>query len=64
MRRKGVHPKVISAILGHSKVSLAMDTYDHTDLNDFRQPLAAVAGELLSTVTKSGSEICEGLILK
>ena len=53
MRRKGVHPKVISGILGHSKVALAMDTYDHTDVEDFRQPLAVVAGELLSSVTKS-----------
>ena len=55
MRRKGVHPKVISGILGHAKVSLAMDTYDHTDVEDFRQPLAVVAGELLSNVTKSAS---------
>jgi integrase len=52
MRRKGVHPKVISGILGHAKVSLAMDTYDHVDVEDFRQPLAVVAGELLSCVTK------------
>jgi len=28
MRRNGVHPKVISSILGHAKVNLAMDTYD------------------------------------
>jgi integrase len=55
MRRNGVHPKVISGILGHAKVSLAMDTYDHTDVDDFRQPLAVVAGGLLSSVTKSAS---------
>lgn len=53
MRRKGVHPKVISGILGHAKVSLAMDVYDHADVEDFREPLTVVAGELLSSVTKS-----------
>ena len=55
MRRKGVPPKVISGILGHAKVSLAMDTYDHVDVEDFRQPMAVVAAELLSSVTKSAS---------
>jgi integrase len=52
MRRSGVHPKVISGILGHSGVELAMNTYDHTDVEDFRQPLEHVAGELLRNVTK------------
>ena len=52
MRRSGVHPKVISGILGHSGVQLAMNTYDHTDVGDFRQPLEHVAGELLRNVTK------------
>jgi len=46
---------VISGILGHAKVSLAMDTYDHADVEDFRQPMAVVAGDLLSSVTKSPS---------
>lgn len=53
MRRNGVHPKVISGILGHAKVSLAMNVYDHADAVDFRQPMASVAEELLSSVTKS-----------
>ncbi len=52
MRRSGVHPKVISGILGHSGVALAMETYDHADAEDFRQPLEQVAGELLRNVTK------------
>ena len=46
---------MISGILGHAKVSLAMDTYDHADVEDFRQPMAVVAGDLLSSVTKSPS---------
>ena len=55
MRRNGVHAKVISGILGHSKVSLALDIYDHADVEDFRRPMEVVAGELLSSVTKSAS---------
>jgi len=53
MRRNGVHPKVISSILGHSRVNLAMDTYDRTTTDDLRQPLAQVAGTLLPSVTKN-----------
>jgi integrase len=52
MRRSGVHPKVISGILGHARVALAMNVYDHADVGDFQQPLATVAGELLRNVTK------------
>ncbi len=55
MRRNGVHPKVISGILGHSKVDLAMNTYDHADVEDFRQPLAFVGRELLRNVTKNAA---------
>jgi len=55
MRRNGVHPKVISGILGHAKVALAMDVYDHANVEDFRQPLSFVAGELLRNVTKNAA---------
>lgn len=48
LRRAGVHPKVISDILGHSKVNLAMDTYDRTDVSDTRAPLAKISRELLA----------------
>jgi integrase len=54
MRRSGVHPKVISGILGHRGVTLAMNTYDHLEAEDFRLPLQHVSGELLLNVTKSG----------
>jgi len=47
LRRSGVHPKVVSDILGHKKVNLAMDVYDRTDVQDFVQPLALVVNELL-----------------
>jgi len=55
MRRNGVHPKVISGILGHAKVALAMDVYDHANVEDFRQPLSFIAGELLRNVTKNAA---------
>jgi integrase len=45
--RSGVHPKVVSDILGHKKVNLAMDVYDRTDVEDFVKPLALVFNELL-----------------
>jgi integrase len=53
MRRNGVHPKVVSGILGHAKVALAMDVYDHANVEDFRQPLAFVSDELLRNVMKN-----------
>jgi integrase len=55
MRRGGVHPRVISDILGHADVQIAMNVYDHTEVEDFRAPLAEVASQLLRDVTKSSS---------
>ena len=54
LRRSGVHPKVVSDILGHKKVNLAMDVHDRTDVHDFTQPLAAIAADLVATGIKSG----------
>jgi integrase len=54
LRRDGVHPKVVSDILGHSRVNLAMDVYDRTDVQDFNQPLAAIAADLVANGIKSG----------
>jgi integrase len=52
LRRNKQHPKVISDILGHSKVNLAMDVYDRTDLQDVSTALATVS-QLLPNVAKS-----------
>jgi len=38
-RREGTHPKVLSAMLGHSRVQLAMDVYDHVNVEELRAPL-------------------------
>jgi integrase len=55
LRRSGVHPKVVSDILGHKKVNLAMDVYDRTDMQDFVQPLALVVNELFPSCSPAGS---------
>jgi site-specific recombinase XerC len=48
LRRNGTHPKVISDLLGHKKVNLAMDVYDRSNLQDFEQALrSTVAGSQL-----------------
>ena len=39
LRQDGVHPKLVSAILGHSKVNLAMDVYDRATVDELRGPL-------------------------
>jgi hypothetical protein len=36
-----------SGILGHAKVALAMDVYEHANVGDFRQPLSFIADGLL-----------------
>jgi integrase len=55
LRRNGTHPKVVSDILGHKKVNLAMDVYDRTDVSDLVGPLTDVASELVSNGINSGS---------
>ena len=52
MRRNGTHPKVISNLLGHKKVNLAMDVYDRSNLKDFEQALGSVGNQLLPVVTQ------------
>ena len=39
--------KVVSDILGHERVNLAMDTYDRTEVEDFVQPLTLIASQLV-----------------
>jgi integrase len=37
LRRQGVHPKLVSAALGHSKVQLALELYDHVSASDLEK---------------------------
>ncbi len=55
MRRNKVHPKVISETLGHVKVPFAPEIYDHASVEEMREPLAAIASQLLPTVTNDES---------
>jgi site-specific recombinase XerD len=38
-RRQGTYPKVVAAVLGHSKVNLATEVYDHTERSDLEPAL-------------------------
>jgi integrase len=55
LRRSGVHPKVVSDILGRKRVNLAIDTYDRTDVEDFMQPLSLVVNELCPSCSPAGT---------
>jgi hypothetical protein len=46
---------VLSDILGHKKVNLAMDVYDRTDVGDFVQPLSLVVNELCPSCSPAGA---------
>ena len=56
--------KVISGILGHAKVSLAMDTFDHAAVEDFGQPLAVVAWSCYQVLPNPLHQLNRMLILK
>lgn len=53
LRRQGTHPKVVAAVLGHSKVNLAMDVYDHVDQSDLEPALQGLAVGLVPDGTQS-----------
>jgi integrase len=53
MRSAGIHPVLISAILGHSKVDLAMNVYDRASVDELKQPLTYMGNELYRSVPKS-----------
>jgi integrase len=49
MRKDGRHPRVIADILGHSKVDLAMNTYDRSDTNDVGMALLGRKANLVTS---------------
>jgi hypothetical protein len=55
MRRAGVHPVVVSAIVGHKSVELAPEVYDRANMDEKRQALGLVGKQLLPNVLPSGS---------
>lgn len=46
LRRQGAHPKIVSSILGHSRVQLALDTYDLASTAELAAPLEGIGREL------------------
>jgi integrase len=50
MRRGGVHPVVVSAVVGHKSVELAPEVYDRADQNEIRAALGVVGKQLLPNV--------------
>lgn len=46
VRRDGVHPKLISGVLGRSRVNLAREIYDHSEAEEFRLPIERLNGQL------------------
>jgi hypothetical protein len=53
MRRKSVHPVVLSAVVGHKSFELAPEVYDRTDQNEIRAALSVVGKQLLPSVLPS-----------
>jgi len=51
-RQEGTHPKLVSSLLGHSNVHLAMDVYDHVEIGELVTPIESVSAQLLRDVAK------------
>ena len=62
--RSGVDPKVVSEILGRSDVKITLDIYDHPNIENFRDPLDHIAGQLLPDVTQMASVTSPDVDLK
>ena len=55
MRRGGVYPVVISAVVGHKRVELAPEVYDRATIDEKRQALGVVGKQLLPIGINSSS---------
>ncbi len=51
--KQGIHPKVVSEMLGHSSVNITLDTYSHV-LPDMQDVAAAKIDELLRKAIRHG----------
>jgi integrase len=54
MRKAGVHPVVISGVVGHKSVELAPQVYDRADRDDIRQGLSVMSKALLPNLLPRG----------
>jgi integrase len=53
MRRGGIHPVVVSAVVGHKSVELAPEVYDRANQNEIREALSLVGKQLLPNMLPS-----------
>jgi len=60
MRRRGVHPVVVGAVVDHKRVELASEVYDRASMDEKRQALGLVGKPLLPNVLPSGllNQLC------
>lgn len=58
MRRGGVHPVVVSAVVGHKSVELAPEVYDRANQNEIRAALGVVGKKLLPNLLPSAVSNC------
>jgi integrase len=56
MRQAGVHPVVVSGVVGHKSIELAAEVYDRADRNDIRRGLGVMLKQLLPTVLPNPPE--------
>ncbi|HEX8859034.1 MAG TPA: site-specific integrase [Actinomycetes bacterium] len=55
----GVHPKIVSELLGHSNISITLDLYSHVTMSMQQQAVTAIDG-LLGSQPGSQPESDEG----
>jgi integrase len=55
MRRGGVNPVVVSAVVGHKKVTMAAEVYDRANRSEIRDALGVMSKQLLPSVLPNQS---------
>jgi hypothetical protein len=58
MRRGGVHPVVVRAVVGHKSVEFAPELYDRANQNEIRDVLGLVGKQLLPNLLPSAVSNC------
>jgi hypothetical protein len=62
MRKRNIDPRVISDVLGHDGVNLAMETYDGSDANDIATALRVTTGNNSSSASTTPMFILKELV--
>jgi integrase len=53
LRRDGTHPKLVSNLLGHANVHLALDVYYRVEVGELQAPVEKVSAQVLCDVMES-----------